>query len=218
MRFFLSLLSVFVIPAAVYGQYIPRVPYMDPGMRDQENDRGPRNVDSVPWQVLKPGAAPLSNPLVLYWFPATDGEMHDGELVASHMLKAFSTQCVGMQLVPPAESATIAKWGVAGKLPVALLTSGDRIVARTEADDGVIRLSDVENMVHNELYLRSVALDGQLAAAKKKAIDGDRSAAISAYESIWQQHCLAPEEGREAQKELRKLGVTVKDAQVRRSR
>lgn len=216
-RVFLVLFSLVVIPAATYGQYIPRGMYMDPAQQDndRDRDRGPAKTNGVPWQVLKPGDAPLRNLVVVYWFPATAEEMRRGELVDSQMLKVFSQRCVGMQLVPPSDAAVIAKWGVTGKLPVALLTSADKVVARTESDHGILHSSDVENMVHHELYLRSVALDGQLANAKRKAIDGDHSGAISAYESVWEQHCLEPEQGREAQNALRKLGVTVKDEHLR---
>ena len=183
--------------------------------RMQERDQSRPNAYVVPWKVLEDGEAPLNTPLVLYWFPATREEMQQGELVASRLLTLFSAQCVGMQLVRPDDKTTVAKFEVTNKVPAALLVGGDKVIARVDANNGVLRVSEVENMVHHELYLRSVALDAQLAEAKKKAGAGDRDGAIAVYQKVWEQRCIAPDEGREAQKALRKLGVTVKDAQLR---
>lgn len=194
------------------GGMVPRGGFTE---GSQGRDQGRPNAYVVPWKVLKDGEPPLNTPLVLYWFPATQDEMQQGELVASRLLTLFSAQCVGMQLVRPDDKTTIARWGVANRLPVALLASGDKPIARVDANNGVLRASEVENMVHHELYLRSVALDEQLAEGKKKAGAGDRDGAIAVYQKVWEQHCIAPDEGREAQKALRKLGVTVKDAQLR---
>jgi tetratricopeptide (TPR) repeat protein len=180
----------------------------------QQNDAAPRAY-IVPWRILNAGDTPLTTPIVLDWFPATPDGMNTSELVSSRMLTLYSAQCIGMQLVRPEDKETIARWNLTGKLPVALLVSDGKEVARVEADKGVLRLSDVENMVHHELYLREIALDEQLTNAQKKVEAGDRDGAVSAYQKVWEQRCLAPDRGREAQKALRRLGVTLKNADVR---
>jgi tetratricopeptide (TPR) repeat protein len=169
----------------------------------------------VPWKVLMAGEAPLGAPLVLNWFPASAEDAKGADLISSRMLTMASTRCVGMQIVRAEDAATIARWEVAGKLPVALLIADGKVVGRVDSEKGRLRSSAVENMVNHELHERSTALDAQLDAAKKKAEAGDKEAAIAEYQKVWEQRCVAPGQGRQAQKALRKLGVTVKDAQLR---
>ncbi len=170
----------------------------------------------VPWRIVKAGDAPLRTPLVLYWFASSADDQKTGDLATSRMLTLYSAQCVGMQLVTPDDKATLDKFAVAGKTPVAILAGDGKEVAHVAADNGHLQLSDVENMIHHELYQREVVLDKQLAQAEETA-KSDRDGAIKLYQQVWDQRCLAPKQGRDAQKALKKLGVTVKDAQLRDS-
>jgi tetratricopeptide (TPR) repeat protein len=188
------------------GAYIP-----NPGQTGDPQVR----AYTVPWKVLKPSDPPLATPLVLYWFPASEDEMKSGDLASSRLLTLFSSQCVGLQLVPPTDSATIVKWNVQDKRPVALMVSDGKEVARVESDKGSLPGYKVENIVNNELFKREMALQQQLDDAEGKARAGDTNAAIAGYQKVWEQRCLAPKKGREAKKALRRLGVTVKDAQLR---
>jgi tetratricopeptide (TPR) repeat protein len=169
----------------------------------------------VPWKVLMAGEAPLAAPLVVNWFPASAEEARGADLISSRMLTMAATRCVGMQIVRAEDAATIAKWEVAGKLPVALLVADGKVVGRVDSEKGRLRSSAVENMVNHELHERSTALDAQLEAAKKKAEAGDKEGAIADYQKVWEQRCVAPSEGRQAQKALKRLGVVVKDAELR---
>src|SRR5947209_9747415 len=172
----------------------------------------------VPWKVIKPGDAPLTAPVVLYWFPAVSDDTAANELTSSRMLTIASSQCVGMRLVPATDTETIAKFEVAGKQPVALLVGEDgKVVARVDNEKGYLRSSTVENMVNHELFVRASALDAQLEDAKKKADGGDKDGAIAAYQKVWEQRCIAPSQGRQAQKALKRLGVAVKDAALRQT-
>ena len=40
----------------------------------------------VPWKILKPDEAPVSAPLIVYWFPATKEEVKGHELMSSRAL------------------------------------------------------------------------------------------------------------------------------------
>src|SRR5947209_12229221 len=145
----------------------------------------------VPWKVLKADDAPLNTPITLLWFTASANDARGGDLAVSRLLTLDSAQCVGMQLVPADDAATIAKYDVAGKLPVALLVGDGKVLARTENDKGVLHASAVENMVNHELFLRSSALDAQLDAAKKKADANDKEGAVADYQKVWEQRCIA---------------------------
>jgi tetratricopeptide (TPR) repeat protein len=173
------------------------------------------NAYAVPWRTLNAGEQPLTTPLVAYWFPASAEEMKSSEILNSRLLTVFSAQCVGMQQIRPEDSTTIVKWNVQDKRPIVLLTSGDKEIARVESERGLIPLYKVENIINNELYQRAMALDQQLTDAESKAKAGDKEAAVATYQRVWEQRCLAPDRGRQAQKALRRLGVTVKDAQLR---
>ena len=169
----------------------------------------------VPWKVLMAGQAPLEAPLVVNWFPSSAEEAKGSDLISSRMLTMAATRCVGMQIVRAEDVATIAQWEVAGKLPVVLLVADGKVVGRVDSEKGRLRSSAVENMLNHELYTRSSALDAQLDAAKKKAEAGDKEGAVADYQKVWEQRCVAPSQGRQAQKALKKLGVVVKDAELR---
>jgi tetratricopeptide (TPR) repeat protein len=170
----------------------------------------------VPWTVVNaPDAPAATQPLAVYWAPATVAEVKGSELASSRMLTMVSAQCVGMFIIHPEDAATQAKWEVAGKVPAALLVSDGKVISRVDGSNGKLRLSDVEKMVRRELDARENALDKLLDDAKKKADGGDRDGATAGYKEVWEQRCLAPKKGRAAQKALGRLGVEVKDAQLR---
>ena len=169
----------------------------------------------VPWKVLQPDVPPVAAPLILYWFPATKEEVKGNELLSSRALTLASTQCVGMQIVVPGDTENLAKWEVAGKLPAAILAGDGKAIARVDAESGKLRMSKLEDVVRAELKARETALDKLLDDAKTKEKAGDKDGAIALYNQVWEQRCLAPKKARGAQKALARLGVTVKDAQLR---
>jgi tetratricopeptide (TPR) repeat protein len=170
----------------------------------------------VPWKMVNaPDAPAVQPPLIVYWAPATAAEVKGSDLVSSRMLTMASSQCVGMLIIHPDDAETQTKWAVAGKVPAVVLTADGKELARVNAENGKLRISDVENMVNHELDAREKALDQLLDGAKKKAADGDRDGATAAYKEVWEQRCIAPKKGRAAQKALARLGVEVKDAQLR---
>lgn len=169
----------------------------------------------VPWKTLGADDKPLPTPLVVMWFPADAQETNSSELIASRTLLLYSAQCVGMQLVKPDDANTIARFDVATKRPIVLLVADGKVIDHVSVTEGkFITVSSVENMIHHELYQRESAMDQVLETARKESAT-DKDAAVAGYEKVWAQRCLAPKQGREAQKALKRLGVTVKDADLR---
>jgi tetratricopeptide (TPR) repeat protein len=169
----------------------------------------------VPWKALNPGDQPLSGPLTVYWIPATREEVRKSELLSSRTLTTYASQCIGMQVINPDDAAFVEKLGVTGKTPTALLIdSSGKTVAHVDAEKGALRVSAVEKMVRDELRTRESELEKQLDQAKAKAAT-DKDGAVADYKSVWEQRCLFPRKARDAQKALKKLGVTVEDAMLR---
>ena len=168
----------------------------------------------VPWKTLGADDKPLSTPLVVMWFPVDAGEVNSSELNVSRTLTLYSAQCVGLQLVKPDDATTIARFDVATKRPIVMLVADGKVIDHVTATDHRITASSVENMIHHELFQRETALDHILDTARKQS-STDKDAAVAGYQKVWDQRCLAPKQGREAQKALKRLGVIVKDAELR---
>lgn len=168
----------------------------------------------VPWKSIGPQDKPLATPLLVMWFPADKSETDSSELNISRPLILYSAQCIGLQLVKPDDENTIAKFDVAGKRPTVLLVADGRVIDHVDASEKRIAVSSVENMIHRELFKHETAADDLLDSAKKQSAT-DKDAAIATYQKVWEQRCLLPKQGREAQKQLKRLGVTVKDAELR---
>ena len=169
----------------------------------------------VPWKVFNANETAAAAPLTVYWAPAAVTDVKGSDLMSSRMLTMASAQCVGMLIIHPDDAATLAKWELTGKTPAVLLAADGKVLAHVDAQNGKLRLSDVENMVNHELDARETALDKLLGEAKKKLDAGDREGATATYKQVWDQRCIAPKKGRAAQKALGRLGVEVKDAQLR---
>jgi tetratricopeptide (TPR) repeat protein len=168
----------------------------------------------VPWKTVAANDKPLSTPIVVIWFPADADEIDQSELNVSRMLTLYSAQCVGLQLVKPDDAATIAKFDVVTKRPIVLLVADGKVKDHVGPTGHAITVSSVENMIHHELYLRETALDALMETAKTQS-STNKDAAIAAYQRVWEQRCLVPRQGRDAQKALKRLGVSVKDAELR---
>jgi tetratricopeptide (TPR) repeat protein len=168
----------------------------------------------VPWKTVGAADKPLTTPIVVMWFPADASEVSSSELNRSRILTLYSARCVGLQLVKPDDANTIAKFDVVTKRPTVLLVADGKVLDHVNPTGRFITVSSVENMIHHELFLRESALDQILETAKNQAAM-DKDAAIAGYQKAWEQRCLAPKQGREAQKALKRLGVIVKDADLR---
>jgi hypothetical protein len=84
----------------------------------------PMQVYNVPWKVFTAQAPPITEGLVLYWFPSSVQEVQKSSLRTSRILSLYAAQCVSMEIADT--SSPIGKQ-LAGdaKLPIAVLASPD---------------------------------------------------------------------------------------------
>jgi hypothetical protein len=184
--------------------------------RGQRGRSGPGsgNPDEhlVSWKFLPKGAELVNGPVVVYWLPASLEEVKGSPLLTSHGLLEDSARCVELDIVDPSDGATIEKLGATGKLPMALIIDRDgRVVRQVNNTRGVMRPQFVEQMVSEELNARDDEVFRQLTEAKRRASAGEKEKAIDLYKKIWDDRCLYPLVGAEAQRALKDFGVIVKE-------
>ena len=163
-------------------------------------------VYHVPWKIPKATDKPVTEGLILYWFPATKEELQRSSLRESRELSLYAGQCVSMQL---ADGGTPRATELVGgsKPPVAILANPDgTVVNKLENTAGKLKVTDVEKMVGTEVKTRGTTLDNDLKDAKAKATAGDKEAAIKLYKNVVAQKCMFPKKAKTAQSELKKLG------------
>lgn|GEM_PF-595968 len=183
------------------------------GEAQRRGGPGTGNPDEhlVPWKFLDKGA-PLTNaPIIgLYWLPTSREELQRSPLLTSRSLLEADLRCVSLLVVLPDDAATLEKLGATGKLPAAVLMNAQGVVIRrVENSRGVLRPAAVEQMVSDELGVRDEAMYHDMAEARKRAASGDKEVAIRLYQKIWDDRCLFPLAGTEAQRGLKALGVIV---------
>jgi len=171
-------------------------------------------ISFVPWKVVIPGENPPASPFTLFWIPASPDDFKHSEMLFSRPLTAFASQCVAMNVIRADDEPMIGKLGVGGALPAAVLIDGDgKQLGKVTNERGVLRVGAVERLVRDQLRARDAVLDAQLEDAQRKAAAGDRDAAVVSYRAIWDLRCLAPRKAKTAQRELKKLGIEVAQAQ-----
>jgi hypothetical protein len=165
----------------------------------------------VPWRFAEKGAPLATAPTIaLYWLPASSDEMQKSALLTSRALLEAELRCVSLLVVLPDDASTIEKLGAAGKLPTAVLMNSEGVVIRrAESVRGVLRPAAVEQIVSDELGARDETMYHDMAEARKRVGTGDSDGAIRLYKKIWDDRCLFPLAGIEAQRALKLLGVTV---------
>jgi hypothetical protein len=163
-------------------------------------------VYHVPWKLMKDGDKPVTEGLILYWFPASKEELQKSSLKESRELSLYAGQCISMQL---ADGRTPHAQEFIGesKLPIAVLANPDgTVVSKLENTAGKLKVVDVEKLVGAEVKTRGTNLDNDLKDAKTKAAAGDKTAAIALYKNVAAQKCMFPKKAKTAQSELKKLG------------
>jgi hypothetical protein len=184
------------------------------GGEQQSRRSGPGTGDPdehlVPWQFLDKGGPLVKGVLVLYWLPASVDEIKHSPLRSSRVLLRDLDRCLGLEVILPDDAAMIDKLGAKGKLPAAyLLDSRGEILRRIESPRGGLRAAAVEQMVTDELAARDEAMYARITEARRRSGNGDKDGAIDLYRKLWDERCLYPFAGTEAQRALKDLGVVV---------
>jgi hypothetical protein len=164
----------------------------------------------VPWKFLEKDAIVDKTPITLYWLPASLDETKRSPLMTSRVLLENSMRCVGLEIVLPENVATIEKLGATGKGPTAVVADAQGNVIRRIRD--LFRVEAVEQILVDELAARDEAMYRQMTEANRAAGAGEKEAAIGLYKKIWDDRCLYPIAGNDAQRALKKLGVIVQEA------
>ncbi len=164
----------------------------------------------VPWRFLEKGAPLVDAPLVLYWLPASAQETESSPLLNSKELVLATDRCLSFAIILPEDAGAIAKFGETGKLPAALLADAKgTVIRRVEGSHGRLTMPPIEKMVRDELNARGETMYARITEAKKRMSNGDKEGAIDLYKKLWDERCLFPVAGREAQHALKDLGVIV---------
>ena len=162
----------------------------------------------VPWKFLEKDALVDKTPVTLYWLPASLDEVNHSRLMTSRALLENSTRCVGLEIVLPENVATIEKLGATGKGPSAVVADAQgNVIRRISA----ARTEAVEQLLVDELAARDEAMYRQMTEANRAATAGDKDRAITLYKRIWDDRCLYPIAGNDAQRALKQLGVIVQE-------
>jgi hypothetical protein len=159
----------------------------------------------VPWEVVEPGSD-VDAPLILFWLPASAEELRRSELLVSRDLALFSAQCVAMRVVPVHDDVRMARLAADEVLPLAVLTDRHgEVVGRVASDGAELLVAAVEELVREELQRRAADADARLDRASERAQADDVGSAVALYESVWNDRCVCPRQGRDAGRALRKL-------------
>lgn len=159
----------------------------------------------VPWKVLA-GEERVDAPLTLFWIPASSDELRRSELLTSADLTLFSARCVAMRVVRFDDGARLARLKIGEELPVAVLVDRDsRLLGRVESVDGVLPLTKIEELVRDELNAREGLAEAALDEARRRADSGELDAALAIYNSLWEQRCVCPRQGKDARRAMKKL-------------
>ncbi len=173
-------------------------------------------VYRVSWKVLAPGAEQPRAPLTVYWFPTSPDEARTSPLQTSRALSLAGARCVAMAIVTTDNKALHESFKAPAEEPLAILTAADGTeLGRVPSKGGKLEARTVEQLLNAEMDKRESTLGALLKAADKKAA-ADREAAIADLQQVWDQRCLFPSLGKKAAKSLRKLGVTVEEAELQR--
>lgn len=161
-----------------------------------------------PWRFVEKDTPPAVGPFILYWLPASNKEMDRSPLLTSQALLDDADRCVKLEAVVPPNAALAEKLGATGKLPMAVLVDANgAVIARVSA----LKPAAVEQIVSDALAARDEAMYRDLTEAKRQATAGNPAAAIALYRKIWDDRCLFPSAGTEAQGALKVLGVVVEE-------
>src|ERR1700733_4853481 len=161
-------------------------------------------IYTVPWQKGETNDPPVSDGLILYWFPYSD---LDNSLRYSRLLSLYGARCVRL-MVGQLKTPIGGKFAAGEQLPLAVLCQGDgTVIGKAGGNGGNINVDQVEKLLQSEMKNRALALSSKLDSGKNKEDAGDQKGAIEEYQTVLKQKCLFPRQASQASKRLKKLGV-----------
>jgi len=165
----------------------------------------------VPWKLIQPQDPPVSQGLVVYWFPTSQTEIEKSSLRFSRTLSVYAQQCVTMGIAD--YRTNVGKQFIpSDKPPVAVLAQADgKVIGKAQNNNGYLKVEQVEKLLETEMKSREEGVKHQMDAAKEKVKSGDSQGAIQLYREVYDQKCMFPGKAKDAAKELKKLGVAVAD-------
>jgi tetratricopeptide (TPR) repeat protein len=181
------------------------------GMGGMSGGGSTREVYTVPWRLVQAADA-LKEGLAVYWLPTGKDEYERSSLRESRTLQVYSQQCVTMGVVDAHTSLGKKYVQQDSELPVVVITqvSDGTVVGKLEKNkDGKLRVGDLEKLLDNEMKKREESLKEKMESAKQKVKAGDNQGAIAELRAVYEQKCMFPKRAKDAQKELKKLGVEV---------
>lgn len=163
------------------------------------DEQRPRSL--VPWRVLERGE-PAAGPLTLFWIPGSAAAMRRSPLLVSNELTRFSARCVAMRVIRLDDEARLAALEIGKEHSVVVLADrAGRVIGRVARED----VAEIEDLVRDELDLRTFHADNLLDQAQARAKEGDHPGAIALYREVWDARCMCPRQGKVAGKALRRL-------------
>jgi len=195
--------AVLVLFAAVpqgFAQYRGR---SGPGTGNPDEHR-------APWKFLQSDVLLHERPVTLVWIPASLEQVEPSRLMTSDVMRVAATRCVDLEIVLPERAALVRKLGAEGKVPTAVIVDRKgEVVRRVENVHGVLAAEAIERMLSDDLAAHDEAMYRAMRDASQQANAGNKAAAIELYKKTWDDRCLFPLAGSEAQRALKTLGVTV---------
>jgi len=153
---------------------------------------GNPDVQLVSWKYVDKTAELPKGPFVVYWLPATMKDIEQSPLFKSKPLLEDATRCIQFEIVSPDDP----RLGV--KPPAALIVSDGKVVRQIAS----AAPKDIERMVGDGIDASENAVLLELQRARKEK-------SVDLYKKIWDDRCLYPLIGVEAQRGLKELGVIV---------
>ena len=153
---------------------------------------GNPDVQLVSWKFLDKTAELPKGPFVVYWLPATLKDIEQSPLFKSKPLLEDQTRCIDFEIVSPDDK----RLGITA--PAAAIFTGGKVVRQIASANP----KDIEKMVAAGIDATENAVLLNLQKARQEK-------SVDLYKKIWDDRCLYPLIGLEAQRGLKELGVTV---------
>lgn len=164
----------------------------------------------APWKVLPESDAGPDGPLGVLWFPATDAEAKESDLLTSRTLSVLSARCVSLAIVPPERLALRETYEIPSSgSSIVLVNERNEVIARVVPSGPTVPIGPVETMVQAEVDKRENEAKAALATANEKIKQKDLETATALLTKVWDQRCMFPEAAKKAAKALKKIGHPV---------